>query len=234
MHFVDNHRFWKSAVDNHIFCIFLSTIVVFKIQNPIQILKIGSFDIFSVLWYIKRKAKERKEYMQETVVKKIFRDDTKLWLETSTPNSHNVEIRNFITKDGVTYIVDGKSVTFDISNKELKIAAWLERKFGGSIFLLPKVNTPDNIQTADYLFRDEYWDLKEITGNGKHTIDSNIKAKKKQACNFIIDITNSKMLLSEANRQICLIFKSKERIWLEKIILKKNNYAKVYTREKAD
>lgn len=90
---------------------------------------------------------------------------------------------------------------------------------------LPKVNTPDNIQTADYLFRDEYWDLKEITGNGKHTIDSNIKAKKKQACNFIIDITNSKMLLSEANRQICLIFKSKERIWLEKIILKKNNYA---------
>ena len=45
--------------------------------------------------------------MQETVVKKIFRDDTKLWLETSTPNSHNVEIRNFITKDGVTYIVDG-------------------------------------------------------------------------------------------------------------------------------
>lgn len=70
--------------------------------------------------------------MQETVVKKIFRDDTRLWLETSTPNSHNVEIRNFITKDGVTYIVDGKSVTFDISNKELKIAAWLERKFGGS------------------------------------------------------------------------------------------------------
>ncbi len=84
--------------------------------------------------------------MQETVVKKIFRDDTRLWLETSTPNSHNVEIRNFITKDGVTYIVDGKSVTFDISNKELKIAAWLERKFGVSIFLLPKVNTPDNIQ----------------------------------------------------------------------------------------
>lgn len=116
--------------------------------------------------------------MQETVVKKIFRDDTRLWLETSTPNSHNVEIRNFITKDGVTYIVDGKSVTFDISNKELKIAAWLERKFGGSLFLLPKVNYPKGIQTADYLFRDEYWDLKEITGNSKHTIDSNIKAKK--------------------------------------------------------
>lgn len=43
--------------------------------------------------------------MQETVVKKIFRDDTRLWLETSTPNSYNVEIRNFITKDGVTYML---------------------------------------------------------------------------------------------------------------------------------
>ena len=40
--------------------------------------------------------------MQETVVKKIFRDDTRLWLETSTPNSHNVEIRNFITKSRIT------------------------------------------------------------------------------------------------------------------------------------
>lgn len=155
--------------------------------------------------------------MQKTVVKKIFRDDTRLWLETSKPNSHNVEIRNFITKDDVTYIVDGKSVTFDISNKELKIAAWLERKLGGSLFLLPKVNYPKGIQTADYLFRDEYWDLKEITGNGKHTIDSNIKAKKKQACNFIIDITNSKMLLSEANRQIKIILISRDRNWIKKL-----------------
>ena len=234
MHFVDNHKFLKSVVDNHIFCIFLSTIVAFKIQNPIQILKIGSFDIFSVLWYIKRKAKERKEYMQETVVKKIFRDDTRLWLETSTPNSHNVEIRNFITKDGVTYIVDGKCVTFDISNKELKIAAWLERKFGGSLFLLPKVNYPKGIQTADYLFRDEYWDLKEITGNSKHTIDSNIKAKKKQACNFIIDITNSEMMMDEAIKRIKTIYTNQKRNWVEKIILKKGDFTKVYVKEKTD
>lgn len=172
--------------------------------------------------------------MQETVVKKIFRDDTKLWLETSTPNSHNVEIRNFITKDGVTYIVDGKSVTFDISNKELKIAAWLERKFGGSIFLLPKVNTPDNIQTADYLFRGEYWDLKEIIGNGKHTIDSNIKNRKKQASNFIIDITKSEMSFSEAIKQIKTIFISKDRKWVDKIILKKRGLTKVYVKEKGN
>lgn len=172
--------------------------------------------------------------MQETVVKKIFRDDTRLWLETSTPNSHNVEIRNFITKDGVTYIVDGKSVTFDISNKELKIAAWLERKFGGSLFLLPKVNYPKGIQTADYLFRDEYWDLKEIIGNSKHTIDSNIKAKKKQACNFIIDITNSEMMMDEAIKQIKTIYTNQKRNWVEKIILKKGDFTKVYVKEKTD
>ncbi len=33
--------------------------------------------------------------------------------------------------------------------------------------MLPRVNYPEGIKTADYLFRGEYWDLKEIYGNGK-------------------------------------------------------------------
>ena len=170
--------------------------------------------------------------MHETIVKKIFKDDTKEWLENSTPNSHKIKIQNYITKDDITYVVDGKNVTFDITNKELKIATWIERKFGGSIFLLPKVNYPKKIQTADYLFRGEYWDLKEITGNGKHTIDSNIKGKKKQAHNFIIDITNSEMSLSEAIKQIKIILLSEDRKWVNKIILKKCNYVKVFVKQK--
>lgn len=28
--------------------------------------------------------------------------------------------------------------------------------------MIPRVNKPDGIKTADYLFRNEYWDLKEI------------------------------------------------------------------------
>lgn len=99
---------------------------------------------------------------------------------------------------------------------------------------LPKVNTPDNIQTADYLFRGEYWDLKEIIGNGKHTIDSNIKNRKKQASNFIIDITKSEMSFSEAIKQIKTIFISKDRKWVDKIILKKRGLTKVYVKEKGN
>lgn len=30
-----------------------------------------------------------------------------------------------------------------------------------------RINKPDGIMTADYLFRNEYWDLKSITGCGK-------------------------------------------------------------------
>ena len=44
--------------------------------------------------------------------------------------------------------------------------------------MLPRINKPDGIQTADYLFRGEYWDLKKITGKGKNTLDSAINKKK--------------------------------------------------------
>ena len=33
--------------------------------------------------------------------------------------------------------------------------------------------------TADYLFRDEYWDLKNVIGDGKRTIKDLIKNKRR-------------------------------------------------------
>lgn len=47
--------------------------------------------------------------------------------------------------------------------------------------------------TADYLFRDEYWDFKNVIGDGKRVIEDLIKKKKRQSLNFIIDITDSKI-----------------------------------------
>ena len=44
--------------------------------------------------------------------------------------------------------------------------------------MLPRINDLEGIQAANYLFRGEYWDLKEITRKGKHTLDSIIKKKK--------------------------------------------------------
>lgn len=74
--------------------------------------------------------------------------------------------------------------------------------------------------TADYLFRDEYWDLKNIIGDGKRVIEDLIKKKKRQSLNFIIDITDSKISDIDLMRQINKLFVSKTTNWVEKIIVK--------------
>ncbi len=66
--------------------------------------------------------------------------------------------------------------------------------------MLPRINFPEKIETPDYLWNNEYWDLKVIISNSKNTIDSSIKKKKNQACNFILDISYCKMNLYECER----------------------------------
>lgn len=153
----------------------------------------------------------------------LYKDVTKEWLDEATPNSHKVLDRNYFEHEGVKYEVDSKNVVLDCSNKEKDIAEWLENTFGGEIYMLPRINKPSGIQTADYLFRNEYWDLKEISGNGKHTLDSAIKKKKSQSNNFIFDVSLSKITEESINTQLDLIYKSKDRKWLDKIIIKRDN-----------
>lgn len=74
--------------------------------------------------------------------------------------------------------------------------------------------------TADYLFRDEYWDLKNVIGDGKRTIKDLIKNKRRQSLNFIIDITDSKISDIDLMRQINKLFVSKTTNWLKNIIVK--------------
>lgn len=157
-----------------------------------------------------------------------FEDITVEWLDKANPNSHKVLNRNYFEQNNIKYKVDGKNVVLDYSKNEKEIAGWLEKTFGGEIYMLPRVNNPKNIETPDYLFRKEYWDLKEITGNGKHTLDSAIKKKKNQSQNFIFDIGSSEMNIMEAEKQINKIMSSKDRQWVKKIIVKNNEIVKVY------
>ena len=150
-------------------------------------------------------------------------DVTYNWINDVKVNSHNVKdsiyYENF---DGVKYYVDGKNVVLDYTFKEKEIALWLENTFGGELYMLPRVNNPDGIMTADYLFRGEYWDLKQIFGNGKHTFDSSIKKKKSQANNFIFDVCNRNIEVNNIENQIRKIYCSKERFWVDKIIIKRD------------
>ena len=159
-------------------------------------------------------------------------DVTKEWLDNVIPNSHKVMDSYYYISEDKVYIVDGsKKVVLDYSLKELEVAIWIENTFGGEIYMKPRVNVPEGIKTADYWWNGEYWDLKSPKGSSERTIENLLKDKKNQTRNFIIDITNAALLIKDVNRQIENIFKSKSRSWINIIILKKDNYVKIYKRK---
>lgn len=138
----------------------------------------------------------------------------------------------FKDSNGNKYIVDGRYVILEHKKRELEVAQILGETIGGRVNIIPRINKPLNIKTPDYIINNERYDLKQITGEGKYVIEGNIKNKQKQANNFIIDLTDTKIDLKEVERQIESIYISKRYLWIDKIfILKGNGIIKVYKRE---
>lgn len=102
----------------------------------------------------------RKKLIEEKNTFFPYSDVTTNWIEKAKPNSHKVLDRHYFEYKNVRYVVDNKNVVLDYSNEEKRIARWLENTFGGELYMLPRINSPKGIKTADYLFRNEYWDLK--------------------------------------------------------------------------
>lgn len=174
-------------------------------------------------------------FKQYEVDKIQFLDATKEWTEKATPNSNEIKLNDKVFIDNKTnkkYIVDNKHVIFKPSKNEMDVAEWLKKNFGGEIEINPRISEPENVKVPDYYFRHKRFDLKEINGNGKNTIDTAIKSKKEQAENFILDIKKSKLEDAEILRQVEKIYNSKNREWVNTIIIKRNNdLIKVYKRK---
>lgn len=149
-------------------------------------------------------------------------DVTQEYLDTATPNSHVVQDLLAYTVNGVTYTVDGHNVLLDYSSNEKQIAELLERKLGGELFMVPRVNDPQNISTPDYLFRGARFDLKSPEGSGKNTLYDAIAKKSKQADNFIFDLTKCPLSDEEISRQLELIYRSTHTKFVNEIIVVKN------------
>ena len=175
-------------------------------------------------------------YKKKKIVKSDFTDVTQEWLDKATPNSHKVLDRNYFEYEGVKYKVDGKKVVLDYTKKEKETAEWLENTFGGKIYMNPRVNSPDGIPTADYLFRNEYWDLKEITEKATskfRAVDNVIKNSKNQTENIILDISSNKIGQEIIINQVKKIYSTKGREWINKIIVVDNKQLLlVYQRNK--
>lgn len=142
------------------------------------------------------------------------------------------EKQYYKAEDGTKYNVDGKHVLLNPTTREKEVAEILGKIYGGQVDIIPRVNEPANIKTPDYIIDNERFDLKEITGSGKYVIEGNIRKKKNQANNFIIDVTNTKIDIKEIERQIESIYISKRYLWVDKIfVVKENDIIKAYKRK---
>ncbi len=142
------------------------------------------------------------------------------------------EQKYYKDEKGNKYNVDGKYVIMEPTKREKEVANILGKIYGGQVNIIPRVNKPLNIKTPDYIINDEKFDLKEIKGKGKYVIEGNLRKKKDQANNFIIDLTNTKIDFKEVVRQIESIYISKRYLWIDKIIIvKENGVIRIYQRK---
>ena len=175
----------------------------------------------------------KRDYTREYVSRREnYKDVTTEWLKDGN-HSVRVSDMNYFEHDGVKYVVDNKNVVFDYSEVEKQVAEWLSSTFGEEVKMVPRINNPDSISTADYFWKNEYWDLKEIKSSGKRAIDNRINGTKRQTSNYILDVTSNKLSNNEIINQIKKIYRSKDRAWVDKIILKRNNnLIKIFKRKK--
>lgn len=171
----------------------------------------------------KKKAEEWKhiQIQEDSTEKYRAVDVTEEWFRDAQPDSHEVtDLFEYIV-DGITYKVDGKYVRLDYSDREKEVAQLLEHRLGGELFMVPRILNPPGISTPDYLFRGEAFDLKELQGTSKNLIYNVISKKKRQACNFILDISCCPLPEEELCRQVDGIYWSKHTTFVDKIILVK-------------
>ena len=168
---------------------------------------------------------------KEKITSNSYIDVTNYWIENVNPNSHEIlDAKYFVFKEK-KYKVDGKNVVIDYSKKEKEVAEWLESTFGGELYMLPRINYPEGIKTADYLFRGEYWDLKDINGKSKQTLYHAIYRKNTQSNNFIFNIVSEELSIDELQEQIYKLYNRKDTSFLKKVILKKENDIFIYKRK---
>lgn len=178
--------------------------------------------------------KSTEEYSDKKKMESFYskRDITKSWTD-GKDKTGSVKLADSVSVNGVTYKVDGRKVVSEPDTHEIEVANILSRKYNKQVELLPKVKTPQNIQTADYLIDGEKYDLKTPEGNGKNTLSGLLKHKSGQARNFIFDTSITEMSKEEVERQITRIYGSPHRGFVDKIVVISNgNVEKVYERSK--
>ena len=79
-----------------------------------------------------------------------FMERTYEWTKAQE-NKGALVLRQGYTVNGISYVVDGKHVKLNPSEREMSIAVLLSEKYGKRVELIPQVMYPQGIQTPDTL-----------------------------------------------------------------------------------
>lgn len=165
----------------------------------------------------------------------LFVDVTEEYLKAGKVNLGKVIDEKEYEKEGQRYCVDGKNVVLDYSESERKIAENLAGLLGANVKMIPRVLFPQGISTPDIFINNEAYDIKEPIGKGKAVIYNMVSKKKRQANNFVIDISHCPLSENEIRNQVADVYRSSHTRFIDKIILCKNgNILNIYKRIKKE
>lgn len=141
--------------------------------------------------------------------------------------------QDFIEINEKKYFVNGRNVVYKHNGRELEVAKLLYQTFGGEVRILPNVNFPQGIKSADYIFKGEKIDLKTITSKRiNDCVKTAIRDSEKQAHNFIIDNTLQTVGDGAILKQINEIYEMGKFLWVNMIyVLKDDKFIRVYKRK---
>ena len=165
----------------------------------------------------------------------LFENVTEEYLKAGKVNLGKVIDVKKYEKEGQIYYVDGKNVVLDYSENERKIAENLAGLLGANVKMIPRVLFPQGISTPDIFINNAAYDIKEPIGKGKAVIYNMVSKKKRQANNFVIDISHCPLLENEIRNQVADVYRSSHTRFIDKIILCKNgNILNIYKRIKKE
>lgn len=183
--------------------------------------------------YQKSVGEDNAHLSEKVADNKLFADVTEEWYSNATPDSHKVIDLQEYAVDGTTYKVDGKHVLMDYKEKERQVAELIEKELGGEMYMVPRVLDPPKISTPDYIFRGEKYDLKELSGTSGKLVYNRVSKMKKQANNFILEISNCPLSEEEIRKQIEYVYWSGHTEFVDKfIVIKDNKILNIFMRNK--
>lgn len=187
---------------------------------------------------VRREEWKKKDAEQEATSQSLIESAIEKWYDVADARiiktlSNNTAIQEILSFkcNGIIHIVDGVHAVLDYSDEELKMAERLAILLKTDIFMVPRVMIPQGVSTADFIIDNKVYDLKSPTGNSKNLLYNILHKKKRQADNFIIDISKVELNEAEIMEQAESVYRNEHTRFVKELILVKDGKI-VYQRKR--